>query len=251
VPMEEEKLRLSYNELDDMASTTAAAFLSLTLGCARCHDHKFDPIPTRDYYRLQCAFTTTRRGEIILAPSDEAAQHRARLDEWAARRNEAKKNGADEAALKAIDAEKPRDIPFALAITETGATPEPTFLLRRGDFYAKQEELQLGFLSVLTLNRDATDYWDRSNQQGDESSPSTGQRRALAEWLTDVDSGAGSLLARVIVNRLWQQHFGEGIVRTAGDFGLRSEAPTHPELLEWPASLLSASGGSSRCTARS
>ena len=56
--MEEEKLRHRYNELDDMAVTTASAFLGLTLGCARCHDHKFDPIPTRDYYRLQCAFTT-------------------------------------------------------------------------------------------------------------------------------------------------------------------------------------------------
>ena len=59
VPMEEEKLRLRFNELDDMAVTTTSAFLGLTLGCARCHDHKYDAIPTRDYYRMQCAFTTT------------------------------------------------------------------------------------------------------------------------------------------------------------------------------------------------
>ncbi len=76
VPMEEEKLRLRYNELDDMAVTTVSAFLGLTLGCARCHDHKYDAIPTRDYYRLQCAFTTTRREEVLLATRAEAARYR-------------------------------------------------------------------------------------------------------------------------------------------------------------------------------
>ena len=76
-PLEEERLRLRYNELDDMAVTTASAFLGLTLGCARCHDHKFDAIPTRDYYRLQCAFTTTARDNVLLATRAEAARYRA------------------------------------------------------------------------------------------------------------------------------------------------------------------------------
>jgi len=72
VPMEEERLRLRYNELDDMAATTANGLLGLTLGCARCHDHKFDAIPTRDYYRIQCAFTTTARDTVLLVPRDQA-----------------------------------------------------------------------------------------------------------------------------------------------------------------------------------
>src|SRR5262249_3451639 len=82
VPMEEEKLRLRFNELDDFASTTASAFLGLTLGCARCHDHKFDAIPTRDYYRLQCAFTTTVRANVLLTTRAEAAAYREREAKW-------------------------------------------------------------------------------------------------------------------------------------------------------------------------
>ena len=82
VPMAEEKLRLRFNELDDMAVTTAATFLGLTIGCARCHDHKFDAIPTRDYYRLQCAFTTTARGNAFLASRAEVAHYRKQEAEW-------------------------------------------------------------------------------------------------------------------------------------------------------------------------
>ena len=89
VPMEEEKLRLRFNELDDMAVATVSAFLGLTLGCARCHDHKFDAIPTRDYYRLQCALTTTARDNVILLPRAEAARYRADEAQWKKRLNEA------------------------------------------------------------------------------------------------------------------------------------------------------------------
>src|SRR5207244_10254961 len=71
---------------------------------------------------------------------------------------------------------------------------------------------------------------------------STGQRRAVADWITDAEHGAGPLLARVIVNRIWQHHFGEGLVRTVSDFGVRGEPPTHPELLEWLAHELVAGG---------
>ena len=72
--------------------------------------------------------------------------------------------------------------------------------------------------------------------------PGTGQRRALAEWMTDVEHGAGPLLARVMVNRVWQHHFGEGLARTVSDFGVRGERPTHPELLEWLAREFVAGG---------
>ncbi len=304
VPMEEEKLRLRYNELDDMAVTTMSAFLGLTLGCARCHDHKFDAIPTRDYYRIQCAFTTTSRADVLLAPRDEAARYRALEAEWSSRLKVAqgklkewltteqkphtttlrnKKIDAltisdeDKLILKeqpdsdagkklasqlqkvlvindkdyrelfteeqrhlwdelqsevsAIERVKPPSPPQALAITDTKSEPEPTWLLERGDFYAKKSAVELGFLSVFS-NRLPEEY-RVSARAKNSSSASTLQRRALADWLTDVEHGAGPLLTRVIVNRIWQHHFGEGLVRTAGDFGVRGERPTHPELLEW------------------
>jgi hypothetical protein len=304
VPMEEEKLRFRFNELDDMAVTTVSAFLGLTLGCARCHDHKYDAIPTRDYYRLQCAFTTTMRDEVLLTTRANADAHREQTSRWQTRLkdaqhgldswlNDQKKaktaalrsaridalpiSGEDKAVLKdqpeseagkelakrhekelaiseddyrnaftdeqrrewdrlSNDAElikrsEPLKPPTALAIVDKQATPEPTWLLARGSFYAKQEPLKLGFLSVLTGSKSADQYFSDARHQ---IAPgrSTGQRRALADWITDDEQGGGALLARVMVNRVWQHHFGEGLVRTVSDFGVRGEAPTHPELLE-------------------
>jgi hypothetical protein len=193
--LEEERLRLRYNELDDMMTVTASAFLGLTLGCARCHDHKFDAIPTRDYYRLQCAFMTTAAADVKLK---DAAQNK-------------------EMTL--------------LAITEK-SQPADTWLLARGDFYSKKEKLQLGFFSVLTSSKQPEQYLASVREQVP-GATTTLQRRALAEWMTDAGQGAGPLLARVMVNRLWQHHFGEGLCRTVSDFGVRSEPPTHPELLEY------------------
>jgi hypothetical protein len=314
VPMEEEKLRLRFNELDDMAVTTAAAFLGLTLGCARCHDHKFDAIPTRDYYRLQCAFTTTARANAPLVTRAEADAYRQREAQWKKRldaarhrlhawlaeqkkRHAASLRGAKIDALTISDAEKkvlkerpaseegkklsrrhakalalsdedyrraltdgdrrawndlkrgvdaaqrspPQPPPTALAVIDRKGDPEPTWLLDRGDFYARRERLQIGFLTVLTRSRTPREYWAAA-RRAIPAGRSTGQRRALAEWITDPEHGAGALLARVIVNRVWQHHFGEGLVRTPGDFGVRGERPTHPDLLEWLAHRFVAGG---------
>jgi hypothetical protein len=134
--------------------------------------------------------------------------------------------------VDAVRRSRPPSPPTALAIADKKPEPEPTWLLDRGDFYAKKERLQVGFLTVLTGARPPEDYWAAARRQ---IAPghSTGQRRALAEWITDTEQGAGALLARVIVNRVWQHHFGEGLVRTVSDFGVRGERPTHPDLLEW------------------
>jgi mono/diheme cytochrome c family protein len=312
--MEEERLRLRFAELDDMAATTVSALLGLTLGCARCHDHKFDAIPTRDYYRIQCAFTTTARDHVLLTTRDQAARFREQESQWnerlkgvqsqwndwlgeqkkphtaALRRakvdalpigdaekallkdqpdTEAAKNLArhhekalqisdddyrrvlsDEqrrqwdallAEVASVKAAQPQRPPTALAIIDKKPDPEPTWLLNRGDFLSKKELLSIGFLTVLTGNRPPEDYWTIAKR---EAAPgrSTAQRRALADWMTDVDQGAGALLARVIVNRVWQHHFGEGLVRTVSDFGVRGERPTHPELLEWLAHRFVAGG---------
>jgi hypothetical protein len=314
VPMEEEKLRLRFNELDDMAVTTASAFLGLTLGCARCHDHKFDAIPTSDYYRLQCAFTTTARASVPLATRavvDDYRQREAKwkqhlqraqnkLNAWLAeqkKRHTASLLGAKIDALPVSDAEKkvlkerptseegkrlsrrhqkalalsdddfrrvltddgrrqwdtlrreveavqrsrPQSPPTALAIIDKKRDAEPTWLLDRGDFYAKKERLRIGFLTVLTRSRTPEEYWANARRSVGQGQ-STGQRRALAAWITDAEHGAGPLLARVIVNRVWQHHFGEGLARTVSDFGVRGERPTHPELLEWLAHEFVASG---------
>jgi hypothetical protein len=206
VPMEEEKIRSRLNERDDMLSTTGQAFLGLTLGCARCHDHKYDPIPTRDYYRMQAAFNSGERGNVDLPSTTPGASPGK-----------------------------------AFVMKDFGATPRPTFLLERGDLYLKKEPLELGFLTALQRDKSAADYVQSAKAAGGRQD-TTYQRAAMAEWITDTKHGAGALLARVIVNRLWQHHFGEGLVRTPNDFGVRGEEPTHPELLEWLANYIPAKG---------
>ncbi len=116
-----------------------------------------------------------------------------------------------------------------------------TFFLRRGDPANKEGTAKQGFLQVLMPSHDAEGRWQTPPPKGWRTSY---QRRAFAEWLTDVDHGAGHLLARVIVNRLWQHHMGRGIVTTPSDFGIRGERPTHPELLDHLANELIKNGWS-------
>ena len=303
--MEEEKLRNRANELDDMVSTTGQAMLGLTLACARCHDHKYDPLPTRDYYRLMRVFNSGDRAEVPLASPSDVKAHRAAVaawqkefdaaakerDDWLKQAREpiaeklrseriaklkisddekrllsekpgdpAAKKLADrfkkelkiedpeyikalppeqrsrwdelEANVKAMTTRKPVALPTAFAFADFAPEPRESWFFERGNFMARNEKMDLGFLTVLMQDKSADDYW-RAAQQSKLRDDSTQQRRALADWMTDLDHGAGTLLARVMVNRVWQHHFGEGLVRTVSDFGTRGELPTHPELLEW------------------
>jgi hypothetical protein len=190
--LEEERLRNRYNELDDVLSTVGTGMLGLTIGCARCHNHKYDAISSREYYRLLSAIHSGDRQVAKVGPSSTET----------------------------------------LVFRDFGSEVSPTWLFGRGDFYDRDQSVQLGFLDVLSHERSAREYWDAARQHA-RRSDTTYQRKALATWLTDVDQGAGALAARVIVNRVWQHHFGEGLVRTVSDFGVRSQPPTHPELLEW------------------
>ena len=113
-----------------------------------------------------------------------------------------------------------------------------TFFLKRGDTTQKIRVADSGFLQVLTTTKRTT-AWQVSPPDGWHTSY---RRRTLANWITDTDSGAGQLLARVIVNRLWQHHMGTGIVSTSNDFGKQGELPSHPELLDWLANRLIAEG---------
>jgi hypothetical protein len=303
--LEEERLRQRYIELDDVVSTTGSALLGLTVACARCHDHKFDPIPTRDYYRLMAALNSGDRAEVPLAPRAEVERYRqakaewdgerqaaeSRLKEWidgqkktlgpAVRRGKIDKLSAPDAdkaplrdrpdsaeakalakkhakALAATDADwraamddaarrrwdelagelknvrkrEPTGPPTALGFRDLGPKPAASWLFHRGDFHDKSTPVESGFLTVLTRDKSPADYRAEARAAGPRAD-TTYQRRALAAWVTDPDRGAGALVARVIVNRVWQHHFGEGLVRTPNDFGTRGERPTHPELLEW------------------
>src|SRR5687767_1667556 len=163
-----------YNELDDILSTTGSAFLGLTIGCARCHDHKFDPISAREYYRMLAAFATTRREPPPKPPLQGGEANKYTPEEL---------------------------LGPALGVTDAAATPVTSHLLARGDVDAKVEEVTLGFPAVLT-SPDANgspDRWRAMHPPG-EGATTTRQRAATAKWITDVEHGAGALAARVIVN---------------------------------------------------
>lgn len=113
---------------------------------------------------------------------------------------------------------------------------EKTYFLKRGDPNQKQGEAKQGFLQVLMREPAREPLWQAVKPP--KGWHTSYQRTALANWLTDVDGGAGHLLARVVVNRLWQHHFARGIVATPNDFGSQGERPTHPELLDWMATEL-------------
>ncbi len=302
-----------YDELDDMAATTGTAFLGLTVGCARCHDHKFDPIPTADYYRLVATFTTTVRSEIDLDldPAETrrlVAKHATERDRLAGERSRYERDVlADRAAAWIASkpsvprpSSRPASAVFSLvdgllhapgtkrtpaqrAVLERwffttdptwsdldrrvrdheAKAPKPsnvartmvtsegfpairfhtqgadffdrTYQLKRGDLAQKVGETSPGVLTVLNRSSEGESRWKAAPPKGWRTSY---RRTGLANWIADVDYGAGHLLARVIVNRLWQHHFGRGIVATPSDFGAQGERPSHPELLDWLASEL-------------
>ena len=204
-----------YDELDDIAATAGTAMLGLTIGCARCHDHKYDPIPQKDYYRFLSTFTTTVRGVVDLPLEPSAVDH-----------------GMTPTVKALISSE---GIPAVRLHTQGGDFLEKTHFLKRGDPAQKQGEASQGFLQVLMSSGEQESRWQVPTPEGSHTSM---RRTALANWMTDVDKGAGALLARVIVNRLWQHHFGRGLVATPSDFGTQGDRPSHPELLDWLAGEL-------------
>jgi hypothetical protein len=290
VDSKENKERMLYDELDDIVSTTSQAFLGMTAGCARCHDHKYDPIPTRDYYRLTAIFRNIDREvkplsqphwmydrwlkrkqaqlreekmEALHIPEDDRdllryplrsnnSGQKAAYRDWEAKLKYPEEEfsawlgeaGRAERAklLKSVaDAEgrlgaAPEKATF---FVDSSAQPAPSYLLSRGEVTRKQEPVQFGFLSVMLNGETPEEYRQSVARPGVDSAF---RRAALAEWMLDADHGAGALLARVIVNRLWFHHFGQGLVRTPDDFGVQGEAPTHPELLDWLAGELIRSG---------
>jgi hypothetical protein len=275
------KTQLRQDVLNELTGTVGQVFLGFTVGCARCHDHKYDPIPQRDFYRLQ-AFFAPMRVEDRAAPftdpehpklmranqrkyedeSDEAndalkkieAQLKDRFEVVRKAKPDVAKGGDFMKALK--DAKDPtftpderkewttatdnarkltemalRYRPMAYSVSDVVPPQVPsladTYVLAGGDLSQKGERVEAGFLQAIVGNADPATIPFAGG--------SSGRRTALAEWIASPEN---PLTARVIVNRLWQHHFGEGIVRTPSDFGINGERPSHPELLDWLATQL-------------
>jgi hypothetical protein len=277
--------------LNDITDTTADVFLGMGLQCARCHDHKFDPLLQRDYFRLQAFFaplhmpertvaaTPAERAEwqkkqeaweqataelraqieVIEKPYRDRAQHDATIKfppetqaimakpaaertlaerpvfdlawrqvtyEWD--RLETKIKGSDKEKwvalrkeLAAFDSLKPVPLPRTMAIQDMSAAAPEVFIPQKENAGA----VEAGFPTIL----------DAAPAAVKPLSQSTGRRTALARWIA---SPANPLTARVLVNRVWQQHFGRGLSSTASDLGTLGEKPSHPELLDWLARRL-------------
>ena len=223
--------RTRYDAMDDMAATTGAAMLGLSIGCARCHDHKFDPIPQADYYRILATFTTAVRSEIDLElPPDMAAASPA------VENKEKKKVTKTNKTKVMVVSEGLKPVRLH---TQGADFFDKTYFLGRGDSNQKEGEATQSFLQVLMRTPDAEKHWQVPRPEGARTSL---RRTALANWITDNKDGGGQLAARVVVNRLWQHHFGRGIVATPNDFGKQGDPPTNPELLDHLAARLIADG---------
>jgi hypothetical protein len=194
----------------DRTNTTGAVWLGLTVGCAQCHDHKYDPFSQKDYYRLYAFFNSADEPQITLGGSPELEKQIAALTAELA---ELRLGGNDDAVkkklaeLKAVE----KKATSTLVMKERPKARE-SFIQVRGDFLRKGEIVTPGYPSALNAKTTSKTRLD------------------LAKWLV---SKGNPLTARVFVNRAWQQFFGKGLVETENDFGMQGSLPTHPELLDW------------------
>ena len=257
--------------LNDATDAVGSVFLGVTIGCARCHDHKYDAIKQRDYYGLQAFFANFTRGthelkgqthdpphvvetlrqsqkelsglrsqrDALLQEGRRQAEweHRCEVDEIAkVQITEKQIAEAAEwlhpgqmakigASIKQWDQVEKLNAPVAEAIFETSANAPATHLLEGGELSRVGPEVQPAFIGAMVHDESGSPSISPAA-----NGKSSGRRAALARWLTSREN---PLLARVMVNRLWQHHFGRGIVATPSDFGRHGQPPTHLQLLDW------------------
>jgi hypothetical protein len=228
----------SRNEvLTEMTNIVGSAMLGVTLGCARCHDHKFDPIRHKDYYRMQAYFAPVHENDYVTATPDEKAAWEKKNSEID---GEVKKLRAEMKGMKGeergrmaqrirdMEAQKPGPLPGLFAVRDDMSKVSPVHVLARGDYQNKGDRVAPRPLGVLIPD-------------GTPELPADAPklRTQLAEWIT---SGGHPLTARVMANRVWHYHFGRGIVATPNDFGRMGARPKNKELLDWLANDFVESG---------
>jgi mono/diheme cytochrome c family protein len=268
-------LQAKYDELDDIIGITSQTMLGLTVNCARCHDHKIDPIPIEDYYQFAAFFENIRRygnrsHESVEAASVMQIQGAASLEQQqrhalAMERNQATLSQIEDLVKPDFEAVEFEEFSYpenrirlvekrvdklitqeqlqnyrrafrrlaelrsnppgsikALVVKEEGTQPAASFVRVRGNAAFTGKEVQPRFLSILSPPE--PEWVPDLHEQ------SSGRRAVLANWIASPEN---PLTARVMVNRIWQHHFGRGLVRSTSDFGFQGTPPTHPELLDW------------------
>lgn len=271
-----DKLLSYYNELDDIVSTTSQVFLGLTLNCARCHEHKIDPIPHEDYYSFLAFFHGLnsygiRSDQRSFNQTDISGPEISSLyTKYDAEKNVLKKKmfQIEQTGVKKMSAvdqrrsethqrkklikekleqylepeqiksyramkhdmqklvEARKKFParkMALSVNQSLKTPRETFVLLRGNPHVRGDKVEPGFPELFGQTK-APIPVVRKDQQ------TSGRRRVLAEW---IGNPKNMLTSRVIVNRIWQHHFGRAIVQSPNNFGQLGIPPTHPKLLDW------------------
>ncbi len=192
------------DQLDNVISTTGSVFLGLTIGCARCHNHKTEPITAADYYALLAIFNGTQKHGLVPGTEDE--------------------KGSKVAVDPAVQIQ---------ALVERKVRVPTTYVMRRGVAANRGEEVGPAVPAVLVAKPLAF-------PEPAAAAKSSLRRLTLAEWIAAPDN---PLAWRVLANRVWQHHFGTGLVATPSNFGVSGAAPTHPELIDWLAQQLIADGG--------
>jgi len=265
INLQDERRHLLLNE---MTSTVGSVFLGLQLGCAQCHDHKFDPFTIHDFYRLRAFFEAgdifrdqpiptpaeaeaRRQAEAAWTKEDHQAEKRHRALEDLGRRKFRERNpderpSHEQVLAELTDAEREEHRTLAERLAQLPklpqlpqgrvfrqGSPRPAHVYLRGDFRRPGPGVECGFPRVLLPD----------SSEKTSTAPASAQldRVALADWLTQPEH---PLTARVIANRLWQWHFGVGLSSSPSDFGVMGSEPTHPELLDWLARELVRSGWS-------
>ncbi len=227
----------SRNEvLTERTDIIGSAIMGLTVGCARCHNHKFDPISQADYYRLQAFFAASQDVDVPMVPESEKlvwekanTAVQTQIDEL---KSQLATQSLDEQKLTRkkmdkLEKELPPALPSISTVRNQLEKETPIYVLRRGDFSLPGKRVAEGIPKVFSN--------DVEPLQIDRAKP----RTALAQWLT---SPKHPLTSRVFVNRIWLNHFSRALVATPNDFGLNGKLPSHPELLDYLADFFMRGG---------